>query len=99
MQGRMVRARLVGALRRVLAAGTVRGGKEGILMKYLVLPGSFLRKLAMIGACAAVCGWCQPAARAQRFGGHVGGGMRMSTPPLRPVMRPMARAPMVRPLT
>jgi len=67
-------------------------------MKWLVLPGSFLKKMMIAVASAAVCASCPLAALAQRVGGHVGGGVRISTPPPRPVVRPIVRAPVVRPL-
>jgi len=67
-------------------------------MKWPVLPGSFLKKMVMTGACVGVCACCQPAALAQRVGGHVGGGVHMSAPP-RPMVRPILRAPVARPMT
>lgn len=67
-------------------------------MKWLVLPVSTLKKIAIAGVCIAAYAWCQPVALGQRVSGHVGGGVHMSVPS-RPMVRPAVRSPMARPLS
>ena len=58
------------------------------------LSGSILRKILLLGVCAAACCGGPVAAFAQRVGGHpgagghVGGGVRMNAPAAAPVARP-----------